>query len=187
MTQNRKPPAYQEYASELLANKNFRLMGLAERGLLYTLKLECWANMLTPSKKEELAKYLGITLRELSDAFTTRVETFIEISGDDLRMPEIDDYRKHLVDRREKQSKGGKVGAKITNKKLSKNSASITNHTIEETHVTRTANLSSNPRLTRQGGNESLVEFNKAKPRKAESVNNHIAWIDDYDKASNGD
>ena len=29
MTQNRKPPAYQEYAAAMLANRNFRLMTLA--------------------------------------------------------------------------------------------------------------------------------------------------------------
>ena len=73
MAQNRKPPAYQEYASELLANKHFRLMSLPERGLLFTLKLECWANMTVPSKKEALARYLGLTSNEVSDAYNDRI------------------------------------------------------------------------------------------------------------------
>ncbi|MDD2775937.1 MAG: hypothetical protein PHU06_08275 [Gallionella sp.] len=38
MTQNREPPAYQEYAATMLANKNFRLMSLEERGLFFTMR-----------------------------------------------------------------------------------------------------------------------------------------------------
>lgn len=73
MAQNRKPPAFQEYAADILVNKHFRLMSLEERGLLFTLRLECWANITIPSNQEELAKYLGIGVDELSRAFTKRI------------------------------------------------------------------------------------------------------------------
>ena len=39
MSQNRDAPAYQEYAANLLARREFRAMSLPERGLLYTLRL----------------------------------------------------------------------------------------------------------------------------------------------------
>ncbi len=69
MTQNRNPPAYQEYAASMLASKEFRLMTLEQRGFLYTLKLECWENQQVPSDHEELAKYLGVQGDEINRAF----------------------------------------------------------------------------------------------------------------------
>ena len=48
MAQNRTPPAYQEYAASVIANGDYRVLSLAERGLLYTLKLECWVNHRVP-------------------------------------------------------------------------------------------------------------------------------------------
>mgnify|MGYP007026270862 FL=1 len=54
MTQNRKPPAYQEYASTMLADISFRSMNMEARGLLYTMRLECWANGRMPSEIESL-------------------------------------------------------------------------------------------------------------------------------------
>lgn len=206
MAQNRKPPAYQEYAPELLANKHFRLMSLAERGLFYTLRLECWANNTVPSKTEALSKYLGISLSEVNDALSAEVKAFVAINGDDLTIPELDDYRKHLTEIREKQSTGGKSGASMTNKKLgkgkdcsseqgfSKSTSDSTGDSTTNPTGNPSSNSSANSQLTRQGTNESLVELNKAKSRKAQSINNgdtealkeHQDWRDDYDKASNG-
>lgn len=42
------PPAYQEYAADMLSNRHFRMMTLQQRGLLYTLRLECWVNGSVP-------------------------------------------------------------------------------------------------------------------------------------------
>lgn len=203
MAQNRKPPAYQEYASELLANKHFRLMSLAERGLLYTLKLECWANNTVPIKTEALSKYLGLTLNEVAEAFSEEVKAFVAINGDDLTIPELDDYRKHLTEIREKQSTGGKSGASITNKKLGNgkvyNSEQGFSKSTSDSTTNPTGNPSSNStanlQLTRRGSNESLVEINQVKARKAQSLeiansqeqNENQDWLNDYEKESNGE
>lgn len=207
MAQNRKPPAYQEYSSEILANRHFRQMSLAERGLLYTLRLECWTNFTVPSKKDELAKYLGLTIDELTDAYKTRLDAFIEVKGDDLRIPEIEDYRQHLNERKEKQSKGGKAGAKITNKKRAETKGYNPGYTPSQglenassdpsTHSTGNSStgITANSQQPHQGSNESLVEFDQVKSRKSKSISNgdalvtkeHQDWANEYDKASNGD
>ncbi len=59
MAQNRKPPAFQEYASTMLANISFRSMNMEARGLLHTMRLECWANYELPSDLELLSSVLG--------------------------------------------------------------------------------------------------------------------------------
>jgi len=113
MAQNRKPPAFQEYAASFIANKNFRLMSLDERGLLMTMRFECWENLAVPSNRAALAKYLGFD--EANFPLTERVLSFFIIYEQNFICPELEDYRTHLFGIREKQSKGGKKGAMITN------------------------------------------------------------------------
>ena len=172
MTQNRKAPAYQEYAATMLSNKHYRLMNLAERGLLFALRLECWENQELPANVNELAKYLGVQPSEISNAFTERVKAFYKVEVDKLTCPELDDYRQHLNDRKAKQSEGGKRGAAKTNAKF---------------------NDSGNPQPTRQGSRESLVKHSLDKQSKTQSLENgHIStpindeWVNEYDSVSNG-
>ena len=62
----RPAPAFQEYASDLLAKREFRMMTLAERGLLMTMRLECWVNKSVPSSKSELALMFGVSEQEMN-------------------------------------------------------------------------------------------------------------------------
>ncbi len=63
MSQNRKAPAYQEYAATIMAQLSFRTMSLQDRGLLYTMRLECWVNMRLPNNHNDLAKVSRSTCR----------------------------------------------------------------------------------------------------------------------------
>jgi hypothetical protein len=172
MTQNRKAPAYQEYAATMLSNKYYRLMSLAERGLLYALRLECWENQDLPANSSDLAKYLGVQSGDINNAYTDRVKAFFKVELDKLTCPELDDYRQHLNERKAKQSKGGKKGAAKTNAKF---------------------NDTGNSQPTRQGSRESLVKLSSIKQSKTQSLENgHIPspindeWVSEYDSASNG-
>ena len=183
MAQNRKAPAYQEYAATVLANKNYRLMSLSERGLLYSMKLECWENSEIPAS-DEMAKYLGCDQNEIKQAFTDRVKSFFTVSNDLLSCPELDDYRQHLDERKAKQSEGGKKGATKVNKKY-KQVESI-NNTVKE-------GVTGNPQVPRRGRRESLVKLSTAKQSQEQSVekgNIPITeideWIQEYESASNG-
>ena len=114
MAQNRKPPAFQEYASTTLANISFRSMNMAARGLLHTMRLECWANYELPSDLELLSSVLG---KPITPDLLKAVGSFFDIDDKRITCPELEDYRAHLEQRREKQSKGGKKGAETTNNK----------------------------------------------------------------------
>ena len=149
MAQNRKPPAFQEYAAALLANKNFRLMSLDERGLLMTMRFECWENLNVPSSKAELANYLGFN--EMNLPLTERVLSFFTDYGTSLICQELEDYRQHIKEQREKQSKGGKKSAAITNAKWEKAESSNS-----------TGNSTGNSQVTR----ESLVKYNPEQSRR---------------------
>ena len=153
MNQNRKPPAYVEYAANMLASRNFRLMNIAERGLLYTIRLECWENKQVPSSSYDLAKYISCDVSEVKAALTDRVKAFLHEKNGSLTCPDLEDYRKYLDDRRAKQSRGGQVGAARTNAK--KNASREANLHIETD--------SGNSQVTRRGSDESLVKQSTVK------------------------
>lgn len=181
MAQDRKPPAYQEYAATILADRNFKLMTLSERGLFYSMRLECWQNSEVPSIENDLAKYLGYDLSEIQQALTSRVKTFFMMNNDLFYSPELENYRQHLDERKAKQSEGGKRGAAIVNGKPNKpKKQSVANDN---------ASLSSNSQLPRQGDGGSLVKLSTEKQSQNQSsMNDDIqnAWVNDYERASNG-
>jgi hypothetical protein len=166
MAQNRNPPAFQEYAATILSSKAFRVMNLSQRGLLFTMRLECWANQSIPSLSNELAKYLGFSHTEVSDALSAEVISYFNDSGNSYICPELEDYRQHLNEQKEKQRAGGKKGAAVTNKKWKE---------IE----------SGNPQVTC----DSLVQFNSDKlssEHTLESNNLNDEFVKEYEDASNG-
>ena len=91
MAQNRKPPAFQEYAATILSSKAFRGMNLSQRGLLFTMRLECWVNQSVPSLSNGLAKYLGLSHQDVSDALSADVISFFNESDSSYVCPELED------------------------------------------------------------------------------------------------
>ena len=116
MAHNRDAPAYQEYAANILAQISFRGATLQDRGLLYTLRLECWVNVTLPADPTSLARLLGLPIDEIAKSLPV-IALFFRVADGQITCPELDGYRTHLENRRINQSKGGKRGAAITNKK----------------------------------------------------------------------
>ena len=106
----RDAPAYQEYAAAMMANARYRLMTLAQRGLLDTLRRECWVNAGLPDKPETLAKMLGFDVAEINAALPA-VMPFFAIKGGLIVCPELDDLRATYADRQERQAADGKRSA----------------------------------------------------------------------------
>ena len=111
----RPAPAYQEYASDMLANYDFRVLSLAERGLVHTLKLECWVNHKFPADKSKMARALGFDQAEIDKTLNDNVMAFFEVNDGFLFSPELELYRAKQQKRRSGQSAGGKKGAEKTN------------------------------------------------------------------------
>ncbi len=159
----RKPPAYLEYAATILSTREFKFMTMEERGLLYTIKLDCWLNNSVPSNHEELAKYFGVSVSEINRSLTENVKSFLKHIGDSYECTDIEIYRSQLNARLQKQSNGGKKGAKTTNEKRSKSAT--------------------NSELSQQVTDESLIKTSQFKTIKTQSVekNDNDSWIEDYE------
>lgn len=174
MAQNRAAPAYQEYAASIMAQTPYRVMSLAGRGLMYSLRLECWVNHVVPCNPRTLARLLGYDATEI-EALLPEVMHFFELDGDHLRSPELDDYRQHIAEVKEKQSQGGKQTA--------------AKHKEKRKQATGTAG---DLEGDLQAACSSLV---KPIPAKSNSVNPSTAlkvegikdeWVTDYERATNG-
>lgn len=163
MTQNREPPAYQEYASAMLARIAFRSMSMEARGLLYTMRLECWANQKLPSEAKQLSDVLG---KPVTSEILRAVSQFFEIVDGLIICPELENYRDHLEDRRRKQSEGGKAGARITNKKRRGGNKPKT-----------TSNPAGNSQVPRQGRDESLVQSSTEKQSQNQLIEKGFNYL----------
>lgn len=157
----------------MLAKLPFRTMSLQDRGLLYTMRLECWENERLPNSPNDLAKIFGVPVAEISSSLAA-VMPFFEVVGDFIVCPELDDYRAHLADRQEKQREGGKKGAAKTNS----GSKQVANAGDDEVSSTP----SSNSRVTVK----SLVESSAAKQSQEQSLENGVVadqFLKEYEAA----
>ena len=111
-------PYFQLYAANFLANREFRLMSLDERGLLISIYVECWVNSNVPVNPAELAKCLGFSELDVSKAFTNRIKSFLVEKEGNYIAPELEGYREKFMDGRRKQSEGGKAGARKKKEKF---------------------------------------------------------------------
>ena len=121
----RNPPAFQEYAADMLANRLFRTMSLQERGLLMTIRYECWVNNSVPADAGDLAKTLGITEIEVFNALTARVTHFLKEVDKNLTCIELDAYRNKLQSGRQAMSEGGRKGGLNTQARNKNNEATL--------------------------------------------------------------
>lgn len=165
MAQHRDPPCYQEYAASMMARTDYRLLRLSARGLLYSMRLECWVNGALPSAPARLARVLGFQASEVETVLPEVLPFFASENGT-IRSPELDDYRAHLDERRQRQSQGGRVGAAKTN-------------------GARATTPSGKARVTR----ESLVQQSPTQNSQAKSnpgEGQHSEWVSDYERATRG-
>ena len=186
--QNREPPAFQEYAASMLASRAFRLSTATERGVLYTMKLECWVNKTTPSEPRALAKILGLDAGDV-DAALPAVMPFFAVENGEIRCPELDRYREHLEARHAKQSKGGKASAATRSGDKagkSKETKPVRNKTVacdaDSTASTLEApfkHLSS----TLQGLSAVQLTTTKSNPSPVKGLPATDSWVAEYDSA----
>ena len=177
MSQNRQAPAYQEYAATILAQLPFRTMTLQERGLLYTMKLECWVNVRLPNNHNDLAKVLGLPVAEIA-ASLAAVMPFFEVVDGFIISPELENYRAHLAERKSKQSQGGKRGSTITNSKRIRPAKAV------DAVVSSTP--SSNSQAPRRGKGESSVQPRTAKPSQSQPLEKMVIadpFVAEYEAA----
>jgi len=162
----RPAPAYQEYASDILANRSYRAMSMAERGLWDTIRKECWVNGSVPSSVPVLAKYLGIDANHLQQLLSPTLISWFNITNEDITSPEIDTYRLRIERQRQGMSEGGRNGGRKSQENRRKKD--------EATLEGRVKPLSRDE-MNREELNRK--EFSKENI----DMRQHSAWIDEFE------
>ena len=114
-----KMPAYQEYPADILNNEIFMQLTMAQRGLLWTLRMYCWKNESIPAGFKNLATLTGISEKEASKLFDEKMDSFFQLTGDNeggkvnVRMinTDLEAYRAEKLSARNKRAVSGKLGA----------------------------------------------------------------------------
>lgn len=159
----RKAPAFQCYASNLIADSNYRLMSVAERAIWISIYLECWCNEKLPSDRHKLAKWLGFSFEDVEKGLSENVLHFFHDDGQSIRCPELDEYRKELDQRRLKQARGGIKGAQIKKSKNTGRPSSEPEGSLDE---------------------DRLVKNRKDKFLESDVYLKHSEWIDEFSSPS---
>jgi general stress protein YciG len=171
---DRPAPAFQEYASDMLANAYYRTMSLAERGLLDTMRRECWVNGSIPKNPNDLADLLGKPAGEINLNLSIKVLHFFREHNDKLICPELDSYRANLAEKKQRMSEGGSKGGKATQQK---------NKVAKATLKAMLKPLS--------GGELSRDELSRAEKQSlgksitAEEINQFVSELEDVSDATN--
>lgn len=153
----------------MLANSQYRMMTLAEKGLFDLLRRECWLNQQVPFTAIELAAYLGIPVSEIEKNLTIRVLSFFKEKNCSLICPELDSYKTVLLERREKIAKGGRNGGKATQAK----------HKVSKGTLEGSLKALSKEELSRD---ESSKDEKKSLG-KGITKEEQDAWVSDYDSS----
>lgn len=182
MTKMRPPPAYQEYASDTLTNKQFRLLSLPERGLRATMRMECWANGTIPCSAKELALFLNLSPADVQRNLTNGVLSYFEEHDGNLSCPELEEQRERLMAQRASQTTGGKKGGQTTQKKY--------RHIQVVNEASLEGNLEVDPKaklkVLRRDEKNREEESREAESREESSVrkspmHEHTKWLAELD------
>jgi len=162
-------------------------MSMQERGLLWSMRNECWVNLRLPARHDLLAKVLGVTEQLIDDSLPAVIAYFKEADGA-IFCPELEDYRKYLEEIREAKVTGGKRGAAITNGKK-KNGKNLTDKGDSANPTTDPSGMpTTKPQLSRQVKSGSLVKLSQVQTSQTQSLEkeeSHDAWLTEYEAASN--
>ena len=183
MSQNREAPAYQEYAASMMAQIAYRTMTLQERGLFYSMRLECWVNGKLPEGPKLLSKVLGFAEQEISDSLPAVMRFFV-VSDGFIFCPELEDYRKHLEMKKEKARQDGRAGAAITNGKRKPPKKRMDTGYNSIPSGTPSPSPTDDHQEPRQGEVGVLVKLSTVKPSQDQSLVkelDHDPWVDAYE------
>lgn len=164
--QNRTAPAYQEYAANLIARFEYRTLTLPQRGLLYSMRLECWVNQYLPESPSVLARILGFDVAEVA-AELPYVMPFFSVEDGRIYSPDLEAYRQHIERIRERQAQGGKAGAAKTNAR--KNDVPTDSGGSSNPASHPASHPASNPRVTRRVASESFSPSLRPSPSPSPS------------------
>src|SRR5262249_25851814 len=117
-----RPPAYQCYASDLLASEPYSILAAGERGVYHSICLKCWVGDSVPADPDHLGTVLRLDREQVARSLPRILETrLVEPLPSDptrLSVPELAEQMETLLARREQQSNAGAKGGRQTQSRV---------------------------------------------------------------------
>ena len=114
----RDPPAFQCYASDILADEAFSEACASERGVLFSMLMYCWVNRSVPAAPTRMARLLKLTDGEVAAALAGQLiaRHFVASGDNEVRFhcPELDRQRTERKAYFEGQAQRGRLGGRRT-------------------------------------------------------------------------
>lgn len=169
-------PWFRIFSSHYLSDRDFRTASLEERGLVFSMLLECWSNVDIPSELNELSQILSVPSQQVEHALTPKALSFFKQRGNSYYSEYLDEQRNSFLEKRKKQIEGGKKGAAIK--------SSMANPSPPGRPKGKPKGslhqLNSSPIPSPHVYSNSVYQNTELKNHDLEQ---HAAWLEDYDKA----
>lgn len=177
----RRPPAFQLYASDLLADRRFLLMTAAERGLLLSMRAACWVGDEVPRDPGLLARIVGLPLAEVEAALSDAVLSFFaEVpngTNSSLHDPELAAQMQRLLARRTERAESGRRGGEAKRDKAKLNGIGVRRKPPSSGGSSATGSAGSS--LSR--AEQSRTEQNQT-PSVERVHDRDASWLEDFDR-----
>ncbi len=164
-------PWFRMFAANYLADRNFRTISLEERGLIFSMLLECWASIDIPKGPNELSQILGVPVDQVKRALTSKALSFFEEHGGSYHSRFLDDQRNKFLKERKAQKEGGHKGAAIKKMKKSGIEAIPLGQAEGSLHQLLSSQVNSFSVYQEEGLTDNKLEH-------------HKEWLNDYDNGT---
>lgn len=103
-------PGLMIYPADMLSSRRHQMMNAEERGVLESIRKECWVNGSVPTDHTQLAKILLLEIDEVRRGLTERVLYYLDEKNGEFTMPDVERYRAEQEKLRSQRSQAGKKG-----------------------------------------------------------------------------
>ena len=113
-----RPPAYQCYASDLLASEWYFTMSAETRGVYHSICLGCWVNDTVPAEPDTLAAFLrldrAVVSAVLPGLLQRKLVVPVSIDPTRLHVPALTDQIGEMMESRKHKADAGRKGGQAT-------------------------------------------------------------------------
>ena len=168
-------PWFRLFSSHYLADRDYRLSSLDERGLIFSMLLECWSSCDVPKDCLELSQVIGVPKDQVDRALTPKVTSFFKTRDGFYYSEYLEQQRSVFLLTRTEQRAGGLKGVAIRKIKKSEKEGLPLGQPEGSLYQ-----ITSSPFPSSQVKSISVNHGNGSSKSKLED---HKEWLRDYEEA----
>jgi hypothetical protein len=179
-TSMNRPPAYQCYASDLLANERYFQLSASGRGLYQSICLACWVNDTVPAEPKDMAVSLRLNVQEVERELPAVIATGWVVPSPSnstrLHVPLLTEQMQRMLGKRVQQAIAGAKGGTRAQRRAAEARSYV------QSSRERSSDRSST--LRREEPNrEEQRRKEVCSDRRTPMNEDQRAWLEDYERS----